>query len=246
MRPFAGRWFEAADSIPNAEPVVILSWELWQRSFGGGNAIVGQQITVNNVSRRVVGIMPRGYDLHDQKIEIWRPLTIDPSTFPNNRGSHGFYLVGRLKPGVTIAQARADLEVLLRQWNTLAAEQALTESDQSSLPDRSAEGRHGRLGAAGAARAAGRRRVRPVDRVREPREPADRARRLADARVRDAIRARRVALAPAPAADHGRSGPVGRGRDGRLGARVGRAQGAARRQPRRASRDRPRCRSTGA
>jgi hypothetical protein len=113
VRPFAGRWFEAADSIPNAEPVVILSWELWQRSFGGSGTIVGQQITVNNVSRRVVGIMPRGYDVHDQKIEIWRPLTIDPSTFPNNRGSHGFYLVGRLKPGTTIAQARADLEVLL-------------------------------------------------------------------------------------------------------------------------------------
>jgi predicted permease len=120
VRPLAGRWFEAADSIPNAEPVVILSWELWQRLFGGNTAIVGQQITVNNTSQRVVGIMPRGYDLHDQKIEIWRPLTINPSTFPNNRGSHGFYLVGRLKPGATITQARADLEVLLRQWATLA------------------------------------------------------------------------------------------------------------------------------
>ena len=101
VRPLAGRWFEAADSLPNAEPVVILSWELWQRSFGGSGTIVGQQITVNNVSRRVVGIMPRGYDVHDQKIEIWRPITIDPSTFPNNRGSHGYYLVGRLKPGAT-------------------------------------------------------------------------------------------------------------------------------------------------
>ena len=121
VKPFAGRWFEEADSIPHAEPVVILSWELWQRSFGGSNAIVGQQITVNNVSQRVVGIMPRGYDVHDQKIEIWRPITIDPSTFPNNRGSHGFYLVGRLKPGSTIAQARADLEVLLKQWATLAS-----------------------------------------------------------------------------------------------------------------------------
>src|SRR5215831_13850354 len=84
VKPQAGRWFEAADSIPHAEPVVILSWELWQRSFGGDSSLVGKQITVNNTSQRVVGIMPRGFDLHDQKIEIWRPLTIDPSTFPNS------------------------------------------------------------------------------------------------------------------------------------------------------------------
>ena len=118
--PIAGRWFEPGDSVPHAEPVVILSWELWQRSFAGNPAVLNQMIKVNNVSQRVVGIMPRGYDVHDEKIEIWRPLTIDPSTFPNNRGSHGFYLVGRLKPNVSIGAARADLEVLLKQWATLA------------------------------------------------------------------------------------------------------------------------------
>jgi predicted permease len=118
--PMAGRWFEPADSVPHAEPVVILSWELWQRSFAGNPAVLNQMIKVNNVSQRVVGIMPRGYDVHDEKIEIWRPLTIDPSTFPNSRGSHGFYLIGRLKPNVSVTAARADLEVLLRQWATFA------------------------------------------------------------------------------------------------------------------------------
>ena len=120
VAPIAGRWFEPGDSVPHAEPVVMLSWELWQRSFAGNPATLGQMIKVNNISRRVVGIMPRGYDLHDAKIEIWRPLTIDPSTFAQNRGSHGYYLVGRLKPNVSIGAARADLEVLLKQWAALA------------------------------------------------------------------------------------------------------------------------------
>ncbi len=118
--PMAGRWFDAGDSLPHAEPVVILSWELWQRSFAGNPAVLGQMIKVNNVSQRVVGIMPRGFDVHDNKIEIWRPLTIDPSTFAQNRGSHGFYIIGRLKPTVTVEAARADLEVLLGQWATIA------------------------------------------------------------------------------------------------------------------------------
>src|SRR5262249_53956705 len=97
-----------------------LSWTLWQRSFGGSQTVLGQQIEVNNVSTRVVGIMPRGFDIRDEKIELYTPLTIDPSTFANNRGSHNFYLIGRLKPHVTLAQARADLEVQLQHWSELA------------------------------------------------------------------------------------------------------------------------------
>jgi predicted permease len=117
--PMSGRFFTSDDTLPSAEPVAILSWELWQRSFAADPNVLNQKIQVNNVATRVVGIMPRGYDVHDQKIEMWEPLTIDPSTFANRRGSHFLYLIGRLKPGVSIAQARADLDVLLAQWATL-------------------------------------------------------------------------------------------------------------------------------
>ncbi len=117
---FAGRWFTADDSVPHAEEVAILSWDLWQRTFNGQTSAIGQSMKVNGVSTRIVGIMPRGYDVHDEKVELWRPLTIDPSSFPQSRGSHFLYLVGRLKPGVTLAQARADLEVQLNKWPSLA------------------------------------------------------------------------------------------------------------------------------
>jgi putative ABC transport system permease protein len=116
-----GRWFTAADCLPNAPGVAILSWELWQRSYGGREDIVGQTIQINNQSNEVVGIMPRGYDVHDQKVELWQPLTIDPSTFANSRSSHFLYLVGRRKDGISRAQALADIERLHGEWRTTIA-----------------------------------------------------------------------------------------------------------------------------
>jgi putative ABC transport system permease protein len=62
--------------------------------------------------------MPPGYDVHDEKVQVWRPLTLDPAN-PGGRGGHFLYLVGRLKNGVTMAQASADVETMLEQWPTL-------------------------------------------------------------------------------------------------------------------------------
>ena len=117
--PYLGRWFKPEDSVPNAPNVVILAYELWQRSFGSDRAVIGKTIRVNDQSVEVVGVMPRGFDVHDQKVEIWQPLTMDPATYPNRRGGHFLYLVGRLKDGVTRQQAIADMNRLLEQWRTL-------------------------------------------------------------------------------------------------------------------------------
>ena len=119
VEPLRGRWFNREDAIPNAPPVAILSYELWQRTFGGDDKIVGQTIRINGASEEVVGIMPKGYDVHDSKIEIWRPLIINPANLPNQRGSHFLYLVGRLKDGVTREQALADVDRLIDQWRAM-------------------------------------------------------------------------------------------------------------------------------
>jgi putative ABC transport system permease protein len=111
-----GRWFTSADTVPNAPPVAILSWELWQRSYGGREDIVGQMVEINSQSNEVVGIMPRGYDVHDQKVELWQPLTINPATFANSRGGHFLYLIGRRKDGISRAQALADIDRLHTEW----------------------------------------------------------------------------------------------------------------------------------
>jgi predicted permease len=119
VKPHRGRWFNAEDSVPNAPPVAILSWELWRSAFGGNDNIVGQNIQINGRSEQVVGIMPAGYDVHDSRIEVWRPLTINPANFANSRGGHFLYLVGRLKDGITRQEALTDLERLLTEWRTL-------------------------------------------------------------------------------------------------------------------------------
>jgi putative ABC transport system permease protein len=116
-----GRWFTAADCLPNAPPVAILSWELWQRAYAGREDLLGQTVQINNQSNEIVGIMARGYDVHDQKVELWQPLTIDPSTFANSRGGHFLYLVGRRKDGVSRAQALADIDRLHAEWRTTIA-----------------------------------------------------------------------------------------------------------------------------
>jgi len=119
VNPLVGRKFTREDTLPEAERVAILSDELWQREFGADRGAVGRVVPVNGVPTRIVGIMPAGVDVHDSKVELWRPFTLDPKN-PGGRGGHFLYLVGRTKPGVSIGQARADLETLLKQWATIA------------------------------------------------------------------------------------------------------------------------------
>ena len=116
VSPEAGRWFTADETMPNAAPVAMLSDELWRSSFGGDRAIVGRKIQVDGVSTQVVGVMPPRFDIHDQGVRIWLPLTLDPAKLADYRGSHYLNLVGRLKAGISLATARVQLEPLLQQW----------------------------------------------------------------------------------------------------------------------------------
>ena len=113
-----GRPFNEAEALPNAEPVVTLSYELWQRAFAGDQSLVGKTIIVNGRQRRVTGIMPRGFDVADSKVEIWVPNGLDPAN-RQNRGSHFLDVVGRTKPGISLAQAQAELRLMVQQWATV-------------------------------------------------------------------------------------------------------------------------------
>jgi predicted permease len=117
VRPALGSAFTQEHDLPNAEPVVVLSHELWRRTFGADPAIIGKQVMVQGRSRQVIGVMPPGFDIHDSKTLIWAPLGFDPSNRQNQRGSHQLYLVGRLAPGATPVTATAELETFLRRWN---------------------------------------------------------------------------------------------------------------------------------
>jgi putative ABC transport system permease protein len=116
VQPLRGQAFTAEQDLPNAEPVVLISYELWRRTFGSDPAVVGKQVQINGRARTVLGIMPPGFDLHDAKAQLWVPLQLDPSN-RRNRGNHRLYLVARLAPGVTEAQAQGELKTMLRQWS---------------------------------------------------------------------------------------------------------------------------------
>jgi predicted permease len=126
VQPARGRLFAAGETdltgpppAPGAPPlplpaVVILSHELWQTAFGG-RSIVGQTVEVNGLVREVIGIMPPGVDVMDNRTEIWTPLGLNPGN-RQNRGNHFLYLIGRLKDGVTPEMAQSELSTLIRNW----------------------------------------------------------------------------------------------------------------------------------
>ena len=99
-------------------PIAILSHELWQSALGGQD-MIGQTIEVNGLRREVIGIMPPGTDVMDNRTAIWMPLGLNPGN-RQNRGNHYLYLVGRLKDDVTAEQARAELRSLIQSWGERA------------------------------------------------------------------------------------------------------------------------------
>ncbi|MGH9410520.1 MAG: ABC transporter permease [Vicinamibacterales bacterium] len=120
VEPLRGRLFMDTDSKPGAEDVAILSHAAWQKSFGGDETILGRVLPIDGVSTRIVGIMPPGYDIHDEGVDVFLPLTIDPKTFPTRRSNHFLYMIGRLKAGVALPQAQADLNSMIDQWKALS------------------------------------------------------------------------------------------------------------------------------
>lgn len=106
-----GRVFTNEEDKPGATPVVLLSYGLWQRRFGGQASIISQPITLNAKSYTVIGVMPQNY-AYPSRVEMWVPVgQLSGDSTWLSRGNHpGLYGVARLRPGVTMAQAQADME----------------------------------------------------------------------------------------------------------------------------------------
>jgi putative ABC transport system permease protein len=112
--PRLGRWLSGEDQIPGGVATAMLTYGYWQRRFGGKPDAVGQIITIDNRPRQIVGIMPRGFRVADVDAEVILPVLIDRSRLI--RPGFRFVGVGRLKPGVTIAEANADIGRMLPVW----------------------------------------------------------------------------------------------------------------------------------
>jgi predicted permease len=114
VEPEIGRPFTAADQAPGAPEMVLLSHGYWQRRFGGDRSVIGRKIIVDARARQIAGVMPSGFRIADTAADLIVPLRLDRSRATLS----GFYLasIARLKPGVPIAQANADIARLLPIW----------------------------------------------------------------------------------------------------------------------------------
>jgi predicted permease len=110
-----GRSFQSGEDQPGKDAFAILSYSLWQRQFRGDPNIVGHSILLDGVSREVVGVMPSDFHFPSPKTELWVPLHLEPRKTGDYWGSSYMPILARLRPGVTIEQARAELASLRPQ-----------------------------------------------------------------------------------------------------------------------------------
>jgi putative ABC transport system permease protein len=114
IQPFLGRDFLPDEETYGKHHVVLVSYELWQRRFGGDTNLVGQTLTLNAESYTVIGVMPPRTFTPDSGRELWTPLAFSPDQL-GQRHAHNYVVYGRLKPGVRLAQARAEMDVIARR-----------------------------------------------------------------------------------------------------------------------------------
>src|SRR5215471_16086092 len=114
VQPEFGQWLSPPDSDPNSSDTVLLNYGYWQRRFGGDRSVIGRKITVESRLQEIVGVMPPGF-----RIVTADPDLILPYRFNRSRlflVPFNFQTLARLKPGVTIEQANADLARLIPVW----------------------------------------------------------------------------------------------------------------------------------
>ncbi|MGB6931361.1 MAG: ABC transporter permease, partial [Acidobacteriaceae bacterium] len=109
-----GQWLTTADQDPRALGRVMLSYGYWQRRFGGDPDVVGRTISVNSQPRVIAGVMPRGFKIVNYDFDLLVPMSLDP--VKEILAGFGYRGIARLRPGVTIPQANADVARLLNVW----------------------------------------------------------------------------------------------------------------------------------
>ncbi|HKW97997.1 MAG TPA: ABC transporter permease [Bryobacteraceae bacterium] len=113
ISPVIGRGFTAEEGIPGKDDRAVLSYGLWQRRFGGDRNILGRKIGINGAPVTVVGVMPRGFTLPDMRAEVWTPLPIVRNK--DWEGGRFLSVIARLKPGMSLERARADVAGVAKQ-----------------------------------------------------------------------------------------------------------------------------------
>ena len=112
--PYLGRTFLLENEKPGSDQVAVLSYGLWQRRFGGDQSIVNTTIVLDGRTCLVTGVMPKDFNF-PQSAELWVPINFEIAEGMKQRGAHFMRPIGKLKQGVTLEQAQADIDVIARR-----------------------------------------------------------------------------------------------------------------------------------
>jgi predicted permease len=109
-----GRVFRPEEGTEGRDRVAVISDGLWKRRFGSDPGVIGRKVSFNDLSFEIVGVLPPAFDF-PTNTEVWAPLSFNAQALtPYNRGNHGFMVIARVKPELTLTQARADLDRVSR------------------------------------------------------------------------------------------------------------------------------------
>ena len=112
VNPLLGRTFVEGEDVKDKNQVCVISHAFWQRRFGGDPNVVGKTLSLNNMPTQIVGVMPAEFKFPRYEIDLWTPLAHDPKRI----APYFYSVVGRLKPGVDVAQAQTDTTEVVQNY----------------------------------------------------------------------------------------------------------------------------------
>jgi putative ABC transport system permease protein len=112
VAPVLGRNFAPSEEQPGADHVVILSNDFWQQHFGADPHVVGRTVTLDGISRTVIGVMPAEFHFPVRTTQVWIPVVMDAAKVGDFWGSGGYRIIARLRSGATVTQAQAEVRAL--------------------------------------------------------------------------------------------------------------------------------------
>lgn len=112
IEPSLGRLLLGGDDVAGAEPVVVLGHALWKSRFGGDPSVVGRSLDLDGTPRRVVGVMPAGFQFPRPEVQLWLPFTLDPT----RRDNHHLSVLGRMRPTTTFAMLQPEMDAIVARW----------------------------------------------------------------------------------------------------------------------------------
>jgi len=115
VKPALGRTFSPAEVLPGGDRVAVISHSLWETRYGGNSGILGKTIILDGKDYAVVGVLPAGFRFSTTPEEVWTPLPL-AQYLDGGHGGEFLNVIALLKPGVTLAQAQADIEAITTPW----------------------------------------------------------------------------------------------------------------------------------